>query len=437
MIKGLRRKFTIVAMCSTFAVLAIIMGIFHIVSYLRITKNADHLTEMIADNGGEFPEPFLGEDRAGKPQPRPKPAPKDSKQEDIKPENKKDDPNRMSPETPYETRYFSVSFDANGSVSSSELGNVAAISDVTAVNYANEIKESGRQKGFKGTYRYRLEETDTGSLAVFVDCHNELESFWSNALIMLCVSATGLLAVFVLVTAFSDMVFRPVAKSDQKQKRFITDVSHEIKTPLTIIDANAEVIEMENGESAWTKSIRNQVRRLTALTQQMVTLSRLDEENGGVQKEYFSLSDVVEESMQPFEALAKKDGKRISSKLEKGIYIFGAEKSISQLVGLLLDNAVKYSSPDSVIELSLMRKGKKAYLKVYNPVEKLPKGNLDILFERFYTMDDSRNSKSSGSGIGLSIARAIVVSHRGKITARSMDGKSIEVAVELSQTRQG
>lgn len=417
MIKELRRKFMVVAMCSMFAVLTVIMGIFQAVSYLRMTDDADHLTGMIADNGGKFPAPVPG----GGPGKRPKPAGQGAV------------PKGMSPETPYVTRYFSVMFDEEGKIGATELSSIAAISGDMAEQYARRARSSGRKKGFVDIYRYRCADKEDGELVIFLDCHNELEAYRNNVFIMLSVSLIGLLAVFLLVVLFSNVVFRPVAESYSKQKRFITDASHEIKTPLTIIDANIEVIEMENGESPWTKSVRNQVKRLTLLTQQMVTLSRLDEANEKTPQEEFSITDAVEESAEPFYVLADKKGNKLLLRLEKNILFTGNRKDICQMVRILLDNAVKYSLPDSEIAVSLERKGRKIYLKVYNQTEEIPQGNLDILFERFYLLDGSRNSETSGTGIGLSIARAIVAAHKGKITAFSADGKSMNVTVELKE----
>ena len=168
---------------------------------------------------------------------------------------------------------------------------------------------------------------------------------------------------------WSKKIFRPVAESYDKQKRFITDAGHEIKTPLTIIDANTEVIEMMSGESEWTKNTRDQVKRLTSLTNQMVALSRLD------------------------------------------------ENSIRQLISILVDNAMKYAVGDAGVDVSLKRDGCKICFVLRNLTDVMEAGNQKVLFERFYRPDSSRNSETGGSGIGLSLAKSIVESHKGKITA--------------------
>ena len=188
------------------------------------------------------------------------------------------------------------------------LGLVLSMSTASvyvAEEYAEEISKKADTTGFIGIYRYRVTDADGGVKYVFLDCRRELSNFRTVFITTVSVSVLGFAAVFVLVVIFSRMVFRPVEESIQKQKRFITDASHELKTPLTIIDANTEVMEMENGESQWTKSTRKQIQRLSGLVQQLVTLSRLDEEKGLQNPAEFNLSEAVSESVQSYEALAQ------------------------------------------------------------------------------------------------------------------------------------
>lgn len=411
MIKSLRKKFICVAMCSTFVVLAAVMGIVNIANYIKMTDRADKLTALLGENDGKW----FGHSVSSEFEKHPK-GPRQ---------------NGFSPETPYETRFFTVTLDEEGGVQSTDTDKIAAIHEEDAKELATAIFETQSEKGFQDVYRYRRMDTDGGSIMIFLDCHQELIAFRTLMFTSVSVSVLGLLAVFILVLIFSKLVFRPVAESYEKQKQFITDASHEIKTPLTIIDANTEVLEMENGENQWTKSTRNQVKRLAALTQQLITLSRLDEEGIVEEKMEFSLSDAVLESVQPFEALAITQGKTMYIQLEEDIRLWGQEKSIRQMVGILLDNAVKYTSDEGEIRVCLKRKGKKSQLMVWNQADEIPKGRLDILLERFYRLDTSRNSETGGSGIGLSVAQAIVLSHKGKLSLYSEDGKSLLVTVVL------
>ena len=188
---------------------------------------------------------------------------------------------------------------------------------------------------------------------------------------------------------------------------------------------------MENGENQWTKSTRNQVKRLTSLTQQLITLSKMDEERNILESVEFSLSNAILESVKSFEALIKTQNKKMNMDIEEDIFYVGDERAIRQMTGILMDNAVKYSVDEGRICVTLKRKGKKIQLKIFNEAEAMPQGKQDILFERFYRLDTSRNSETGGSGIGLSVAKAIVASHKGKISAYSTDGNSLTVEITL------
>lgn len=237
--------------------------------------------------------------------------------------------------------------------------------------------------------------------------------------------------VVVLVVIFSRLVFRPIAESYQKQKQFITDASHEIKTPLTIIDANVEVIEMMSGENKWTKSTKNQVKRLASLAGQLITLSKMDEGDGAADKMKFSMTDAVIDTTSSFESVAETKGRKLVCDIEENLYFVGEEKRIREMFGIFLDNAVKYSTEGSEIHVSLERKGRKIIYQISNEADLIAKGNQDVLFERFYRSDASRNSATGGSGIGLSVAKAVAEAHHGKLTAESKDGKSLTITLTV------
>ena len=405
MIRGLRHKFILVAMLSTFVVLTAIMGTVNISNYYKMITRADEMTDLLSKDDG----PFGGPQKPGQ----------------------GDKQDRLSPETPFETRYFTVTVNADGEIQSSDLDKIAAVDQETAETYAEIVFNSNKTTGFQDIYRYRAVKTEDGIKYIFLDCRREISNVRNNFITMTLVSLAGLGAVFVLVVIFSRIVFRPVEESIRKQKRFITDASHELKTPLTIIDANTEVMEMESGESQWTRSTRKQIKRLSGLVQQLVTLTRLDEDRGVEEKAEFSFSDAVEDVVEPYEAPVQVQGKNLQISVEPGIVYNGNEKSIRQLLGILMDNAMKYSSENANIQVTLKKKGKKILLEMYNDAEELPKGRLDVLFERFYRLDSSRNSATGGSGIGLSVAQAIVLAHKGKITAENKNGKGLTITVIL------
>lgn len=426
MIRKLRRNFIIVAMCSMFAVLAVIVGSLNAVSYRGTVRRADRILDMLAENDGHFPD-----DISGKRQPAGgKEHPAGFQDRGVFPGAFAE----LSPETPYDTRFFSVCLDERGGVVSVDTGRIAAVETEGAMAYAAQIWEQGRSRGFLGDYRYlRQSIEDSGdSRIIFVDCKKELDAFRGLAATSVGVSLLGIFAVFLLVLIFSRKVFGPVEESYVKQRRFITDASHELKTPLTIISANVDLLEMEGEENQWTASIRNQVKRLHGLTEQMVMLSRLEEEPGPLFT-VCNLSELAGETAAVFEPLARAGEKKLTVEIEEGISCRGDEDKLRQMISLLLDNALKYASRQGEILLRLEKvkgagKGRRARMTVWNTVDAesgIVPGRQDALFERFYRTDASRNSGTGGSGIGLSIVKTIVELHRGTISAESEDGKSI------------
>lgn len=412
MIEKLRRKFIVISMGSIFAVLAVIVLFINLSGYFQINRQADRMMQLITENNGHFPKVQKFEEE-------PFDAERKPKFSDV------------SPEAPFSTRFFTVTADAERNVVTVDTGKIAATTTTEATAYAREILKSGKTTGFKGIYKYAVVNKENGSLIVFLDCRRDLETFTAFLRNSILISIAALISVFIMVMLLSKKAIKPVAESYEKQKRFITDAGHELKTPIAIISANTEVIEMDYGENQWTRSISNQTKRMTELTSSLVTLARMDEGTSGLQMTDFSLSDAVLESAEPFIVFAKAQEKNMTINIEPTVSYHGNEQSIRQLVSILLDNAVKYSSAGGEIELSLKKQGKHINLFACNLADNLQEGNLDILFERFYRTDVSRNSKAGGYGIGLAIAKAIVVQHKGKIKAESSDGKFIHITIQL------
>lgn len=338
-------------------------------------------------------------------------------------------------ETPFDARYFSVDLDEAGAVSAIHLDSIASVTEETATAMATEVLSKSKTSGYYQGFRYaKATKSDGTNYYVFLDCNRELATFSSFFRASLIVSVIGALSYLVLVLIFSKIVLRPVAESYEKQKRFITDASHEIKTPLAIIDANTEVIEMEAGESEWTKSIRNQIQRLTSLTEKLVFLSRMDEESTKLEMREFDLSGLMNETLDSYEAVAISAGKKLERVIAPDVRLYGDETNILQMITLLMDNAMKYSNDqgDILVKLEQQQKGKhRLKLTFRNTVEEIAVGNHDEFFERFYRADESRSTKTGGHGIGLSVVKAIVAAHHGKITAESKDGKSLQFVIML------
>lgn len=404
--------------------------------------------------------PALKEPPSGKIDVQP---PEDMNQADLKDDNlKENDLKRhgISPESQFDTRYFTVTINSKGEVENIDTSKIASVSSENAAEYAKKLWKSGKKgdgkSGFADNCKYLTVDEDGATMYIFLSCQRELSTIKTYILASVGISVFGLLVVFVMIYFFSGKILKPVSESYEKQKRFITDASHEIKTPLTIIDANTEVIEMMEGENEWTSSTRKQIARLTSLTEKLVFLSRMDEEATKLEMLEFSLSDAILDTAEPFKAVAQTKGKKLTIDVTDGILYTGDEKTIRQLVSILLDNAIKYSGCSSVscekaiqtqnncvtttgdpapeIELTMRASGKNRIITVWNTLDdtaNIKKGRQDMLFERFYRTDASRNSKTGGFGIGLSAAYAIVKAHKGKITAESKDGQSIKFTIVL------
>ena len=238
----------------------------------------------------------------------------------------------------------------------------------------------------------------------------------------------------MLLLIFSRRIVTPAAESYDKQRRFITDAGHEIKTPLTIIGADADLLELECGESEWLTDIKRQIARLTGLTNELIDLSRMDEERPQLQRVDFSLSDVTEDVVQSFQGPIKSQNKALETDIRPMLTCTGDEKAIRQLVSILMDNAVKYSPEGGDICVRLVQESRSLKLSVSNTtVQPVKKEDLSRLFDRFYRMDQSHNSSTGGYGLGMSIAQSIVSVHKGRIRAESPAEHALTIVVTLPQ----
>lgn len=406
MAEKLRRKFILVSVGAVSIVVFTIALFSNLINYTQILNHSDELLVLLAENDGHFPM---------KEEP--------SKEYQLPP--------KISPEAPFSTRFFTVRLDNNRNVVETDTGKIASISTTEAFQYANKALQKGKSSHFIDHYRYLIVDQGDRSLIIFMDVERELEMFYTFLKNSLLICLIGTSAVFILVSLFSKRAIRPIVESYEKQKQFITDASHELKTPLAIINTNTEVLEMEYGESQWTKSTQNQITRLSGLVESLITLTRMDEEKMELLKTEFSLSDLIINIAEQFKEWGNNQNKNLHLEVEDSISYYGNEESFSQLITILIDNAFKYSPKDSEIIISLKKQGKGIIFQTINQADHLSIGNYEQLFERFYRLDQSRNSQIGGQGIGLSIAQAIVKQHKGKIKAESPDGKTMVLTVQL------
>ena len=424
MIRRLQKKFVLAAIVSVFLVLFFLIGAINFLNYRNLINEADSTLQILAENNGSFPgtmrrmQDVLPEAES-LPETVPRGRPFGRKGEGFG-------------ELAYQSRYFAVWFDREGNTSRSNLENIATMQEEDAVALAEAVYTRGRTKGFSDEYRYSRTENDSETMLLFLNCQRELWTFRVFLYSSIGISLIGLLAVLVLLLLLSGRIVHPIAESYEKQKQFITDAGHELKTPITIIRADADVLESEmEEENEWIADIRRQTNRLTELTEDLIYLSKMEEENPALRLQRFSFSELVQETVDSFQAPALMQKKDFSLSVASGVDITGDRKAVGKLVSVLLDNAVKYSPEDRTVEVVLSESGKYARLAVRNSTESIEKGNQDRLFERFARGDASRNSESGGFGLGLAIAKAVAEAHKGKIHAESEDGKSLTVTAEL------
>ena len=449
MIKKLKTRFIILAMVSLTILLAAIVAGMNIINYNKVVSDADSRLDVISENSEWLlnkPEGMdeNGRDRFGNEEDGSAWEGPGGGEEFFGPRGKVGP--SMSRDEAEEARFFIVVTDGEGNVTQTNTDRIAAVDSGEAADYAVEALASGEDRGFVDEYRYCISGTGSEKRITFLDCGRVLESFRNFLRASIMMSLAGLLVVFAVICYFAGRIVRPVAESYEKQKRFITDAGHEIKTPLAIIKANLDLLDMQmdgvedaHGKSAETDELRDglseiggQVDRLTDLTNDLVYLSRMEEAESSLIMTDVPLSEIAGDSVSAFDNLAKEQGRSISADIEEGITVRGSTKELEKLMSIILENAVKYSVGDAPIEVTVKKDGRNAVAEVRNTVaDELTNEKLSHVFERFYRTDASRNSETGGHGIGLSMAQAIVGAHGGKISAHTTDGHDFVVTAAL------
>lgn len=405
LIRSLRMKFVLLGTASILLVLSVILGMAELAIYSELTETADHTLALLADGNGTFPE-------------------------DARSYGLYDD--QITRETPYESIWFIV----RGRGRRTEGDGVAwdrvdvdtsrtvALGEDTARGYAETAAANGHAFGFVNSFRFIHRQDADGDLFVFLDRGRQLQSFRRGALATAAIAAMGVAAFAVILVLASKPVMRPFAEAHAKQRRFITDAGHDIKTPLAIIAADADVLSMEVGDdNEWVSDIRRQVSDLTRLTNDLIFLSRMEEDRNDRADVEFSLSDAVGDVTDSFATLCRADGKELVRDISPDVRVRGDERMMRQLTSALLDNAVKYSADGGTVAVSLARRRKSVTLSVRNTApDESSVADADRWFDRFYQSDSARSHGRGGFGIGLSMALAVVSAHSGQIRADYRDG---------------
>ena len=267
-------------------------------------------------------------------------------------------------------------------------------------------------------------------MLLFVDSQRELQTMRTFLQNSLSIGLISLAFIFLLVFYFSKKIVKPVQESIDRQKQFITDMGHEIKTPLAIISANNDVQQMLNGDTEWTKSTGKQIRRLNGLMESMLQLTQMEEETYQPKIESVDFSQVLREACEPYILIGEQKNITVSLDIQPNIIIQAEMEAINKLCSLLMDNANKYVREPGTIQVRLDSHQHKIRLIVSNTVSEMPQ-NFDRLFDRFYREDQARRHTAGGYGIGLSLAAAIVESYHGQIKASPLNEETIAFEVVM------
>ena len=391
MIRKLRIKFVLTAMLATIIVTFSIFGVIIFANYNSMTGRAKAILDFIADNNGTIPEynPKQGFEGI------------------------------ITKETKFSTRYFYGKVDTSSEITEINIQNIAAVSKGEANELVYKVMKLGKDFGYYGDYIYKIKtESDGTKLVIVVDYSNQINNLMESIQIASGIIFGGLTLVFIMLTAISKKILTPMIKNIEKQKQFISNAGHELKTPIAVIMANTDVMEMteqsqENLELI--KSTKKQAERLSELTATLLSLARAEE--GRIDNEFttFSITDMIEDEISEFKALAK--NKEMKFLKDGDITIRADQTNIKELIIIFLDNAIKYSDENGKIIIKAEKHGKGVKLQFMNTCENPKAININKIFDRFYRDDKSRNKKKEGYGIGLSMAKSILEMHKGKISA--------------------
>ncbi len=327
--------------------------------------------------------------------------------------------------------FFTVRVDRNGELQKVDTGRIADVSKEEAARLCREVMAAGSTKGTVGNFRYQMAESqrDGSRVYLFLDTSIQLRGILRVLFFSLAAGLAGWLAMLLLVVIISKRAIRPIAENISRQKQFVTDAGHEIKTPLAIILANTEAMELYQGESKWSKNIREQTLRLNGLMQNLLSLAKAEESGDAAIPETVSLTKTVSEGIRMFQEGMTLKRIALQSQIESGIDIRANREQLRHLISILLDNAVKYTVPGGNIAVSLERRGKAAVFRVENTCASLPDCPPEKLFDRFYRGDAARTQEGGGYGIGLFAAAAIVRLHGGQIKATYLPPDKIAFTV--------
>ena len=403
MIRSLRRRFICSAMAAFGILVLILLAGVTVVSYLQLESRTDDFIKFVLEESQSPRKNALHQQNPGR---------------------------RMRPmDNPI--AYYDLQIDTSGEITEVREKGIWEPDMDTAQTIAVQILASGKQEGRISGYKYRLQKNESGTRLILMDNSPQIHMLGNVLRTTLALSLACLVLLFLILLPISTRVIHSYALHIEKQKQFITNAGHEIKTPVAIILSNIDAMELIQGENKWSRNIRSQTDRLSMLLQRLLFMSRIDEKSMVLPIQMLELTAVVKAELETYAPILAERSLRLHCDLHKEVHLKGNQEYLQQMIHMLLDNAVQYTNEGGEIRISMEQKRCRVQMMFTNTVEKLPDCPPENLFDRFYRGDSARTQSSGGCGIGLSAARAIVEMHRGSISAEYSTENSICFTLEL------
>ena len=412
MIKTLQRKFIVTAMTAISVLLLLLLGTINLINIGVVGKQMDAKLEIISENEGN-------------------------------PDNIPMIPGSMPPREPYGTKndydtfmssnFFVVRFDRNGEIIHTDVSRISSVSEQEAEELAEKVYAQNALSGKIDRFEYMVRDSrmGLGKVAVFLDTSGDIYSYIRVLFLSAAIGIVCWVLMLFFVMLLSKRAIRPIAENMEKQKQFVTNAGHEIKTPLAIIQSNTEAMELYNGGNKWSKNIKEQTIRLNELMKNLLILARMDESGANLNLSDFSLSQLLADHTECFREALELRGIALKTDIQPMISFRANREHITQLISVLMDNAEKYADGGGNVFVSLERNDKRIKLQFKNTCRQLPPVAPDKLFDRFYRADEARTQKSGGYGIGLSVAQSITETYKGKISAEYENGNTIVFTIRF------
>ena len=324
--------------------------------------------------------------------------------------------------------FYSVAISKDGQVLKVDTADVSTLDEETLTELAFRLEEGSRQEGVEQDLIYKITDKGDYILAAFLD--NTLMMDNARALITytLIFGGAALVLLFFLSRYLAKRIVAPLEESYKRQKQFVSDAGHELKTPVAVVNANLELLSRQIGENQWLSNIQYENERMSALITQLLELAKT--ESTVPVMENVDLSRLVYGEVLPFETVAYEQGLTLNSQLEEAVFVNGNSLQLKQLVSILIDNALRHNQGGSEIMVGLKKERGHGILSVINRGEPIPEEQKSQLFERFYRADSARTAEDGHYGLGLAIAKNIASSHRGSIQVLCYEGK-VEFSVKI------